>query len=150
VNWSTYVSKEPVVVVKKWFVNLRIYVEGGHETRIQEAPHSNPETLPLPEGTYSFRLFSAAEAIIVVKLESGNEEDLVLRSEPLDQSDVYFIKEEVQFCTVDQLKVSYPPEQVGALINRMELDETNVCMILPGDIFMPVVEDVNLLTKKEA
>lgn len=149
-HWSTYTSKEPLVVVKKWFMNVRIYDDNGHETRIQEAPHSNPSTLPLPDGTYCFRLFSAAEAIIQVKLGGGDEEKLVLRSEPLDHSEVYYIQEMVQVLNVNQLQERYPPEQVGALINRMELDETKVCMVLPGHIFMPIVEEVNFLSKKDA
>jgi len=128
-------------------MNARIYdsSKGEHEATLLEVSSGDPSQVSIPEGCYSFLITSLAEATVEIDHGFGNVDRLVLRSQPLTQSSVFFVKERVQILGVEELQRRYSKEEIGPLLDRMELMETKVCMVLPGNVFMPITAEVNLL-----
>lgn len=149
-TWTTFVPREPTVIQRKWYMNVRAYVQDdhggwGHEAGNVEVPHGNAQTIPIPDGVYSFRIFSVAETSVTVEDDAQTTEELVLRSDPLEQGPVYFVKERVKVLSLIELEKSYPPDDVGDLIVTMKAQSSKVCLELPGKIFMPVVSEVHFV-----
>jgi hypothetical protein len=130
-------------------MNTRAFIDGEHEAKNIEAPHGDPEKVPIPEGVYSFRLFTIAETTIEVDPSQFGVAKLTLRSDPFDQGPVFFVKDRVKVLSIDNLEGHYTEDEIGSLIATMKLQNTKVCLELPGKIFMPVVDTINFVELDE-
>ena len=142
-TWTRFIPGKPPLIEKVWYMNTRSFVDGGHDSAQFEVETGDVSKVEIPEDCYSFRLFVVAKTEI--EIPSSNGEKLLLRSDPLFTSPVYFIRERVSVMSCAELRETFSEEEIGALVNRMELLNIPVCMVLPGNVFMPITDDVNFL-----
>lgn len=145
-NWKTFVPAQPVVIQNKWYMNYRSFSGGEHVAGNLEVDTGDASLVSIPDGVYSFRLFSVAETTVEFDLGSRDSPvTLTLRSDPLDSGPVYFVKERVKVIGIQEIKSNYSPEDVDGLVETMAIQGTKVALELPGKVFMPIVNDITFI-----